>query len=411
MHSRLTVLTFASGLVLAAVIPLTVASCASTDNDGAPGDDASARLDATFDFDGGDGSAPVDGGCDPSDPSCVTKPVGCDEADWCPVPTNVDTLYALVRVWGTGPNDVWATGSGATVIHWDGTSWVPTPVPSPDPVPIKDTFRALWASGPNDVWIASATDRIFHCDGFKNGTATWELTPSATAADHDRTSLLSAWGTSADDVRFGGRSSQNVDSQEYELANQVVRVPSEKGIAWRRAPGTFAINGFWGTSADDLWVVADNRPFFPQTVGMTLHGTRSSGAKDLTWKEIDSRTENVLRGIWGTSNGDVWAVGDNGTVRHFGPDTNAAEWSIVSVPTKENLHAVWGSGPKDVWIVGESGTILHWDGDEWTESVAAFPVYRTKPHLYSIWGSGPKDVWIVGNDIALHFTGTKGGTK
>ena len=407
MPSRRTLLTFASGLLLASSVPWMLASCATT-VDFTPQSDASTRLDATLAFDTGDGNVPIDGGCDASDPNCVAKPIGCDEAEWCPVPTNVSTFYALVRVWGTGPNDVWATGSGATVIHWDGTVWAPTPVPSPDPVPLKDTFRALWASGPNDVWIASTTDRIFHSDGFKNGTATWELTPSASEADLDRGTLLAAWGTSPDDVRFGGSSRHR--AEDGQLSNQVVRVPSGKGIDWRRELGTFTINAFWGTSANDVWVVADNRPYFPQTVGMILHGTRSAGETDFGWQEIDSRTEIVLRGIWGSSNGDVWAVGDNGTVRHFGPDPKAVEFAIVDVPTKENLHGVWSSGPNDVWIIGESGTILHWDGAEWRESVAAFPAYRNKPDLYSIWGSGPKDVWIVGNDIALHY-GTTGGTK
>lgn len=409
MLSRLTILT--SGLVLVGSVPWLLASCATTDDTVAPENDGSTRLDASLNFDAGDVEVPVDGGCDASDPNCVTTPIGCDEADWCPVPTNVSTFYALVRVWGTGPNDVWATGSGATVIHWDGKAWTPTPVPSPTSVPLKETFRALYASGPNDVWIASATDMIFHSDGFKNGTATWTLTPSATVTDHDRTSLLAAWGTSADDVRFGGRSSENAWTEEYDFANQVVRTPSEKGIAWRRAPGFFTINGFWGSSADDIWVVADNRPYSPPTVGMTVHGTRSAGATDFEWKEIDSRTESVLNGIWGTSNSDIWAVGESGTVRHFGPDPKAVEWSVVDVPTKRNLHGVWGSGPNDVWVIGESGTILHWDGAEWKESVAAFPVFQKKPHLYSIWGSGPNDVWIVGDDIALHFTGSKGGTK
>jgi len=35
-----------------------------------------------------------------------------------------------------------------------------------------------------------------------------------------------------------------------------------------------------------------------------------------------------------------------------------AQWSSVSSCTTGNLNGVWGSGPGDVWAVGDVGTIL-----------------------------------------------------
>ncbi|HEU5056024.1 MAG TPA: hypothetical protein VFU21_05845, partial [Kofleriaceae bacterium] len=41
---------------------------------------------------------------------------------WCwesPTPQGND----LGAVWSFGPSDLWAAGSDATVIHWDGATW------------------------------------------------------------------------------------------------------------------------------------------------------------------------------------------------------------------------------------------------------------------------------------------------
>src|SRR5262245_26790825 len=93
--------------------------------------------------------ASLDGGCDSADPSCGPRPLSCDAAAWCPVPTSVNTLYRLTSVWGSGKDDVWAVGSGGTIIHYDGSAWKPTP---PDP-PTMNTFYGVWGSGAKDVWV------------------------------------------------------------------------------------------------------------------------------------------------------------------------------------------------------------------------------------------------------------------
>src|SRR5688500_4306413 len=44
----------------------------------------------------------LDAACDPADPNCVTKPISCAEAAWCPVATGVSSLFVLTNVWGKG---------------------------------------------------------------------------------------------------------------------------------------------------------------------------------------------------------------------------------------------------------------------------------------------------------------------
>jgi len=63
------------------------------------------------------------------------------------VPTGVDARYALFDVWGSSASDVWAVGSGDTVIHWDGSAWKNLPSGR------KDTMRAVGGRTANDVFI------------------------------------------------------------------------------------------------------------------------------------------------------------------------------------------------------------------------------------------------------------------
>ncbi|AKV01106.1 hypothetical protein AKJ09_07769 [Labilithrix luteola] len=383
------------------------ASCASTDSaDSTPNSNSIIEAGTNDGADSGAGDASAtDGGCDHTDPTCVTEVVTCDEADWCPVESGVNNFYALTTVWGSGKDDVWASGSGGSVVHWDGNRWAAVPVPSTTSVPIRDTLRALWGSGPNDVWLAASTNVIFHSNGFANGTASWVRVPSVPMNDSD-VPVYAAWGTTADDVRFGGGPFNDQDNQ---LSNQFLKKPSSADIEWTTEGGLSTIHGYWGSSADDLWLVADGRPY-EKLAGQTMHGTRKDGA--FVWTPVDSRAAVVLRGLWGSSPNDVWTVGDHGTIRHLGANASTAtEWEIVESPTSESLHGVWGSGPNDVWVIGDNGTIFHWDGAAWKPSIAAFPVNRKKPNLYGIWGSGPKDVWIVGDDIVIHLGEHLGGTK
>ncbi|MBX3202552.1 MAG: hypothetical protein KF894_30780 [Labilithrix sp.] len=373
-----------------------VSSCAVADDGDPDVPIAPAPLPEAGATDGAS-EAGVDGGCVASDPACVTTPISCDEAAWCPVATPVSSAYPLTAVWGSSKTDVWAAGSGGTVIHWDGAAWKATP---PDPA-LTNTFRVVTGSGAGDVWVAAATDLVFHSDGFQNGTAAWTRVPSVTPPER-RAAPIYAGFSGAGGLMFGG---QPFGLETVARANLIVKKPGAGPIAWEAAEGTATVNGLWAASADDVWLVGDNsiEAFggLPWQRGFSAHGTRVGD--ELVWTPVESQASVVLRAVWGSSASDVWAVGDKGTVRHVG--AGGAEWNVVGAPTRENLRAIWGAAANDVWAVGELGTILHWDGATWKASVAAFPVNRRRPHLYGVWGSGPKDVWIVGDGIALRFTG------
>lgn len=378
------------------------AACAATEGSGEPDRENVVVPEAG----GGDAGGPVDdgavdGGCDASDPSCVTKAITCAEAAWCPSPTGVSNLYALTAVWGSGGSDVWAAGSGGNIVHWDGTAWKPTPTTPA----VKNTFSHLVGSGPNDVWAISATDTIFHSTGWNGSTATWTRMPSPFADEFTLIPISAAWAHSSGEVRLGGPSVYLEDGEgNFSPHNQLAKKIVDGGVQWQPVKGTATLNAIWGASPDDLWVAGDNSQAAKWQLGMTMHGTRAAGSKaEHTWVEVDSQASVILEAIWGSSAADVWAVGDKGTIRHI--TAGAVRWDVVPSPTTEALHAIWGAGPSDIWAVGDNGTIIHWDGQAWKPALAAFPVNRKKPDLYGVWGAATNDVWIVGSTIALHHTG------
>lgn len=67
-----------------------------------------------------------------------------------------------------------------------------------------------------------------------------------------------------------------------------------------------------------------------------------------------SGTTQNLRGVWGRSANEVWAVGAGGTLLKW----DGATWPRQLVGTSIDLKAIWGTGTH-LWMVGEYAAILH----------------------------------------------------
>jgi hypothetical protein len=117
----------ALALVLVVTAPSIVVSvgCARASEERAPeGPTMANDADVALDADAGDATTDA---CGVDGAACM---VPCDAGSWCPITGAVAARYVLTSVWGSGPSDVWAAGSGGTIIHWDGSGWTTTP-PAP----------------------------------------------------------------------------------------------------------------------------------------------------------------------------------------------------------------------------------------------------------------------------------------
>lgn len=359
----------------------------------------------------------------------------CESVEWCTVSTPLPLKYAFTSIWGTSANDVWAVGSGGTIVHYDGTAW--TAMPSEYP----ETFFDVWASGPNDVWVVASSELLLHSSGIADGGAGWTnfaLTTNANASIPPSRRVYAVWGSTPDDVRVGADSSPahvvSPDSQIFQYAGNVTQflksTTDDGDVRWRVMPSRGqSVRSIWGSSGTDVWMAVEDVDGVSYDGGAILHGTPYTGKRPnpealkdtcfecnpgctacavvddpLLWTPVEAQSQVAMESIWGSSANDVWAVGRRGTVRHFG--SGDERWQIVESPTTETLHRVWGSGPNDVWMVGDDGVILHFDGTSLKSSTAQIPAEH-RPNLRGVWGSGPNDVWIVGDGIALHYTGPK----
>ncbi|HEY5949444.1 MAG TPA: hypothetical protein VIV40_28310, partial [Kofleriaceae bacterium] len=74
-------------------------------------------------------------------------------------------------------------------------------------------------------------------------------------------------------------------------------------------------------------------------------------------------------GFGGTSETDLWAVGENvsgvETIAHF----DGIGWTLQPSAATNNLLAVWALTPSDAWIASDPP--LHWSGSVWTAATGA----------------------------------------
>ena len=60
---------------------------------------------------------------------------------------------------GSGPRDVWAVGLGGGMLHYDGASWLPSPVGT------SAHLSSVWAASESDAWAVGAEGTLLHYDG------------------------------------------------------------------------------------------------------------------------------------------------------------------------------------------------------------------------------------------------------
>lgn len=268
------------------------------------------------------------------------------------------------------------------------------------------TLCGVWVPGKGSVWAVGGAGTILR---YKQGT--WFRVESGATAD-----LYSIWGT--------GRSLWTVGSEGTVLRWNGRRWSHEKTYIGDD------LTAIWGFGSEAVYAVGDYSTIIrrdasgwsrlgrlPERVGgeveecFYLRGVGGSGEEDVVavgeWGVIyrigpsqflkaAGGQGKTLCSIWAHTRDDKWFVGEHGLIVHW----DGADWARIDSPVDDKiLFHVWGTGPKDVWVVGEGGTVLHWDGSECVRCESG-----TEDHLFCVHGTGPKDVWVVGTrGTVLHL--------
>jgi hypothetical protein len=214
----------------------------------------------------------------------------------------------LNAVWASGPDDVWAAGTGGALLHWDGTWW------NEDPRGLVH-HNDLFGFAHDDVW-AVGNGQSMHWDG-----VTWQ------SSDRGFTTV---WGALPNRVWGAGPAV----------------LAMWDGAAWvddTTAEASAGASALWGSSSNDIWGTGERDPAY-----------HWDGQSWSVGQELDGYS---LYGVWGSAPDDFWAVGNrygDSAILHW----NGEVWSSSQSPLESSFYDVWGDAPDNVWIVGSRCAIL-----------------------------------------------------
>jgi hypothetical protein len=262
--------------------------------------------------------------------------------------------FPIFRIWAANDTSLWATTVGTVLHSNNGTTWSVSYV-STTPA---DTMLGLWGFSPVDVHTLSVNGNV----------AKWNGT-SWTPSTHGGTSWRAEWGDQADtNVLCAASATGTVYCND---------------VATNAQAGTVQLMSLWGSSNTTLYTTAVNG---------TIYQSTDSGT---TFNAMTSGTTDTLFAIWGASPTAIWAMGQAGTMLF---NNGGATWTAQASGTTNDLRWMWADTPPtnytgDVYAVGDAGTVQHYNGTQWS------PMWSgVTTTLRAVYGLSPTQVYIVGDN-------------
>jgi len=300
-------------------------------------------------------------GC--SDPT--TNPPPTEEPSaWQVVLDKGDLDRAVLSVWGSGENDVYAVGGPlgngqeTLAVRFDGEAWRELHPGG------TETYWWVSGSGPDDVWMVGEVGRITHWDG-----TTFKEHVSGTTA-----TLWGVWAASKTDAWAVGGTPEGGTSEPNDV------VLHWDGSTWSNVtlPGTKLGRTHykvWGTSSDNLYVVGEFGTTWhklgdtwtlesdPPIATGNLFTVAGCGADEVyavggfdvlrsdgtSWQKVDVTLTNSVNGVACNSPGNVVLVGSGGSKQRL---VEGAWIDEFTVPPYADLHAAWADGHGTFWAGG-----------------------------------------------------------
>ncbi len=99
-----------------------------------------------------------------------------------------------------------------------------------------------------------------------------------------------------------------------------------------------------------------------------------AGSAFASWERIDIGTNADLKGIWGSSDTDIYVVGTSGTVVSYDGST----WSAGTIGEDWTLYDVYGTAADNVYAVGEQRGIFRNQGTGWNKVYSTYTNYKLR---------------------------------
>jgi hypothetical protein len=203
--------------------------------------------------------------------------------------------------------------------------------------------------------------------------------------------LLSVWGSSPDNVvMVGGARGNGAESLVYRFNGSSLS---------RLRPG----------GEETYWWVAGSGATDVYLVGERGRVTRFDGT---TFSELPRPTGVTLWGVHAFSPTNVWVVGGTPTGGTGAPNDLVFQWdgtawtthTLPGTPRGVSLFKVWGTSDTDLYLVGERGTIWHRDATGFTAVSDAYTPPLALGTLFTVFGCGT-EAYAVGGTALLKGSG------
>lgn len=230
-----------------------------------------------------------------------------DEWEQLPFPDEV----AIHCFWGNSEAGVFAAGQMGRIYRYDGEHWQ-----LHFDLHLDLTILAMWGSGPDCIFAVGDEGLILHFDGLR-----WQRVASGT-----QSALYDIWA---------------YDAQHMLVVGDFGLILRYNGKDWKsfNADTEQFLYGVWGRSLDDVWVV-----------GLSGTATHFDGMR---WQAVPTRLRDDLMSMDGSEAG-VFAVGTRGCIVVL----RDGQWRQESTPVSAGLRSVCAGKSGEVYAVGDRGTIL-----------------------------------------------------
>lgn len=302
---------------------------------------------------------------------------------WCNEPLPFPVTANLNGVAGTGASNVLVVGDNGTAARFDGTTWQKLTPPSG-----SLALRAVAgrANG-NVLGVVGDSGTILQL-----GSQGWTAIPSSSTTTMNLRALAIGYGNTPNTLILGdGGTALTLPAAGPPLVNHT--------LMSRTLANLYAIAQNPNATKDDLLI--GGAVVLGQGVAESWDGSNTFNAQMTGAVGIAGNINAMYCGT-----GTFYAAGDMGAIvsrtSGGGAGGGANKWANETSTVNTTLRAMWATSDSNIYAVGDGGTIIRFDGTSW----AKVPISPPPPAitLRAIWGSSVDNIYVVGDSgYVLHF--------
>jgi hypothetical protein len=280
------------------------------------------------------------------------------DGEWCWARPFPDQGWGAI--WGAADDDVWFTGPGGKVMHYNGASFATVDVGT------TENLGGVWGSAPDDIWIVGDRGVVRHFDG-----TSW----SARDVGPEQ-SMVTVWGLSRDDVWIGGgepapHPDNPVDDGSSALVFRWAPATATWELVFKSTTyhGSGGVSAITGTSADNIWLAGWDHPAGAAcSISALWRFNGTAWTRDTAAPTECADLYDIAAGAPGATDGawlvGWWEDGDSGAWRYTGGAWSEFATPAITTAIDHRGDRMFAGGWS--WTM-RSHYLLRWDGSTFVQ--------------------------------------------